>query len=208
MRIRATLFDLGGVVVGSPLHAIRAFEDAHGIRQGAVNGVVVSSGPRGAWSRLEQGELRLEQFYPAFEADCAAAGVTLDARALMEAVTTATAPRPSMLGAIARIRAAGLRVGALTNNWIVDERETGMGALRDLFDVFVESAVEGLRKPDPRIYALACDRLGVSPPETAFLDDIGANLKTARELGMTTIKVVDPDAALAELGKMLGIALG
>jgi putative hydrolase of the HAD superfamily len=64
-----------------------------------------------------------------------------------------------------------------------------------------------MRKPDPRIYQLVCDRLEVSPKETVFLDDLGANLKPARELGMTTIKVAEPDAALATLEDVLGFAL-
>ena len=71
----------------------------------------------------------------------------------------------------------------------------------------VESAVEGLRKPDPRIYALVCERLAVTPPATVFLDDLGANLKPARELGMTTIKVAETDVALAELEDVLGFEL-
>lgn len=208
MGIRAVIFDLGGVVVGSPLYAIRDFEAARGIEAGAVNRLVVAGGPEGAWSRLERGELDVGAFCPAFDAECAAAGVAMDARAMMEAIARATAPRPAMLEAITRIRAAGLRVGALTNNWAMEDGATGMGELRERFDVFVESAVEGLRKPDPRIYELACDRLGVPPPATAFLDDIGRNLKTARTLGMTTIKVDDPAAALAELAVLLGIALG
>jgi putative hydrolase of the HAD superfamily len=79
--------------------------------------------------------------------------------------------------------------------------------LRDLFDVFIESSVEGLRKPDPRIYELACSRLGVTPAEAVFLDDIGANLKPARQLGLTTIKVDEPGAALAELASTLGFPL-
>lgn len=207
MGIRAVLFDLGGVVVGSPLGAIRDFEAAHGIAPDSVNRIVVSTGRDGAWARLERGRLRLPTFYDAFEADCAAAGVTLDARALMEAIAAATTPRPAMLDAIARIRAAGFRVGALTNNWVVEEGE-GTGELRDRFDVFVESAVEGLRKPEPRIYELACARLGVALRETVFLDDIGRNLKAARALGMTTIKVTDPTAALRALGALLGLDLG
>ena len=76
--------------------------------------------------------------------------------------------------------------------------------LRELFDVFIESSVEGMRKPDPRIYELACSRLGVVPGESVFLDDIGANLKPARRLGFTTIKVDEPGAALAELASVLG----
>jgi putative hydrolase of the HAD superfamily len=207
VAIRAVIFDLGGVVVGSPLHAIRDFEAAQGIPPGPVNRVVVSTGDHGAWARLERGELSLAAFCPAFEADCAAAGVALDARALMEAVADATAPRPAMLEAVARLRTAGLGVAALTNNWVVDDDEPGTRVLRDRFDVFVESAVEGLRKPDPRIYELVCRRLGVPPPATVFLDDIGRNLKTARALGMRTIKVTEVEPALDELAALVGLAL-
>jgi len=205
VSIRAVIFDLGGVVVGSPLHAIASYERELGLERHAVNRVVVSTGHPGAWSRLERGELELEQFYPAFEADCTAAGFTIDAREMMRRIALATEPRPVMLEAIRRLRAAGLRVGALTNNWIAEEE--GTGVLAPYFDVFVESAVVGMRKPDPRIFEHACELLGVLPADTAFLDDIGLNLKAARELGMRTIKVDDPDAALDELGTLVGLAL-
>ncbi|MBI3630146.1 MAG: HAD-IA family hydrolase [Candidatus Rokubacteria bacterium] len=76
------------------------------------------------------------------------------------------------------------------------------------FDAFIESAVVGLRKPDPRIYELVCRELRVERPRAAFLDDIGRNLKPARALGMATIKVNDPDQALRDLSALLGIELG
>ncbi len=108
--------------------------------------------------------------------------------------------------------ARGLRTAALTNNWVAPERHwiatdrhaspNGFGALA--FDVVVESSVEGLRKPDPRIYELALERLAIPAEATVFLDDLGINLKPARALGMTTIKVTDPDVALAELQRALG----
>jgi putative hydrolase of the HAD superfamily len=206
MRHRAVIFDLGGVVVGSPLHAIAAYERETGIPAGFINRVVVATGVGGAWSRLERGELTLDAFFPAFASDCAAAGSTIDARKLMLRVAAATEPRPAMLEAIRRIRAHGLQAAALTNNWLTEDG--GSEVLRAHFDVFVESAVEGLRKPDPRIFELACARLAVAPAEAVFLDDIGSNLKAARALGMTTIKVVEPEAALAELEGVLGFALG
>jgi len=205
VSIRAVIFDLGGVVVGSPLHAIAAYERELGLERHAVNRVVVTTGHGGAWSRLERGELGLEEFYPAFEADCIAAGFTIDAREMMRRIALATEPRPVMLEAIRRLRAAGLRVAALTNNWVAEEE--GTGVLAPFFDVFVESAVLGMRKPDPRIFQHTCETLGVAPAETAFLDDIGLNLKAARELGMTTIKVDDPNTALDELGALVGLAL-
>ena len=204
--IRAVVFDLGGVIVDSPLHVIADYERREGITPGAINRVVVDAGADGAWSRLERGEVRLPEFYPAFEADCRDRDVVIDARALMEAIGAASAPRPRMLEAVARIRARGLSTAALTNNWVADDGR--VGGLDSHFDVFVESAVEGLRKPDPRIYTLVCERLGVAPAETAFLDDIGRNLKAARALGMTTIKVVEPEEALRELEALLGFALG
>ncbi len=205
MSYRAVIFDLGGVVVGSPLDAIAAFERDHGLPAGFVNQVVLTTGPTGAWSRLERGELTLEDFFPAFEADCAAGGQRLSARALMARVAEVTVPRPAMLEAIRRIRARGLATAVITNNWLSED--DGAGELRALFDVYIESAVVGLRKPDPRIFALACRELAITPREAVFLDDIGTNLKAARGLGMTTIKVVEPDAALAELAAVLGFAL-
>jgi putative hydrolase of the HAD superfamily len=207
MPIRAVIFDLGGVVLGSPLHAIAAYEEELGLPAGVVNRVVASTGPEGAWGRLERGMLGLEAFVPAFEADCAAAGFEIDARGMMERIGEASKPRPQMLGAIAAIRERGLRAAALTNNWASEERDDGTRALRHHFDAFFESSVLGLQKPDPRIYEHACQALAIEPVDTVFLDDIGRNLKTARQLGMTTIKVDAPDRALAELEVVLGFAL-
>jgi epoxide hydrolase-like predicted phosphatase len=114
-----------------------------------------------------------------------------------------------MTRAIERIRASGLRTGALTNNWADDGTRSSPSGLREtgLFDVIVESAVEGLRKPDPRIYTLALARLNVLASETVYLDDLGMNLKPARDMGIRTIKVVDPDVALAELETILDLVL-
>jgi putative hydrolase of the HAD superfamily len=204
--IAAVIFDLGGVVMGSPLQAIARYETDHGLPAGAINRVVVDSGDGGAWSRLERGELTLEAFLSPFEADCRACGVELSGASLMAYIAEAGVPRPQMLEAIRRLRARELRVAALTNNWVREGQRDGH-RLREHFDVFVESAIVGLRKPDPRIYELVCRELGVPPPRAAFLDDIGRNLKTARALGMATIKVDDPDLALRELGALLHLDL-
>ena len=107
--------------------------------------------------------------------------------------------------------AGGFRVGALTNNWAHtgdDDnplRHDGTRALKEHFDVFIESSVEGLRKPDPKIYELACERMGKQPGEMIFLDDIGPNLKPPRAMGMATIKVETPEQALRELGALVGM---
>ncbi len=212
MAYRAVIFDLGGVVFPSPFDAFATYERDHGLAQRFIRNVVAASAEHGAWARLERGELTMSEFHVAFEAECTTAGGAVDAAELMGAIAAGFGPRPAMIDAISRIRREGLRTAALTNNWVADDgaRNTSRGTseINDLFDVVVESAVVGLRKPDPRIYELACERLAVEPAETVFLDDLGVNLKPARALGMTTIKVVDPDAALQDLARVLAIPLG
>jgi epoxide hydrolase-like predicted phosphatase len=211
MSYRAVLFDLGGVVLGSPIHAIHRYELHIGLEKDSINRVVAATAPHGAWSKLERGELRMEEFYAAFEADCRQAGHEISASTMFEWMAEESQPRAAMLTAIGAIRTHGLRAGALTNNWVTGEDRAGpgdpTGKLRALFDVFIESSVEGIRKPDPQIYRLACQRLGVEPQEAVFLDDIGANLKPARELGLTTIKVEDPATALESLAQILDFSL-
>ena len=206
-RIAAVLFDIGGVIQDSPLHAIARYERDHVLPTNAINRAVVASGETGAWSRLERGELTLDAWCAPFEADCRAHGVAVDGKRLMEYIAEAGRERPQMLRAVAHLRQHGLRVGALTNNWAREETDPGPHRLRSHFDVMIESQAVGLRKPDPRIYQLACRELGVAPAETAFLDDIGLNLKSARALGMHTIKVDDPDTALRELSGLVGLDL-
>ena len=204
--IAGVLFDLGGVVMASPLASIARYERDRGLPDQAINRAIRASGDAGAWARLERGELSLEAFLGPFEADCRTGGIEVSGADLMRYITEASAPRPVMVEAIRRIRARGLRAGALTNNWVT-EAPRAPHPVRDHFDVFIESSVVGLRKPDPRIYELACRELGVPPAHTAFLDDIGSNLKSARARGITTIKVGDPTIALRELSDLLGFAL-
>lgn len=209
MTYRAVIFDLGGVVFPSPIDVFRDYEREQGLPHRFLSEVVLADPEAGAWSRLERGELTIAEFCTEFETECARAGQKVDAAAIMNAVGEGFAPRPEMVDAIKAIRANGLRTGALTNNWAPDEpREGGLNDLSAVFDVVVESAVEGVRKPDPRIYELACKRLEVQPGEAVFLDDLGVNLKAARALGMTTIKVADPNDALDELAAVLGFRLG
>ncbi|HEY6318994.1 MAG TPA: HAD-IA family hydrolase [Acidimicrobiia bacterium] len=210
MPWRAVIFDLGGVVLPSPLDTFRAYEARHGLPRRFLSEVVLAGGESGAWSRFERGELGPDEFARVFERECAAAGGQVDVTALLGEVATGAGPRPAMIAALRAIRAHGLRTAALTNNWRADDGAAVGERHSDLFDAFdvvVESAVEGLRKPDPRIYELACERLGVAPGDAVFLDDLGVNLKPARALGMATIKVAEPDVALAELAEVLGFPL-
>jgi len=205
--IRAVVFDIGGVIQDSPLHAIARYEADHGLAAGSVNRAVVASGEAGAWSRLERGELTVEAWCAPFERDCQAQGVAVNAVRLMQYIAEAGRERPIMLRAVGRLRERGLRVGALTNNWATEAAPADPHPIARHFDALVESRAVGMRKPDPRIYQLMCRRLGVEASETVFLDDIGANLKSARALGMRTIKVDDPEQALRELSAIVGVEL-
>jgi putative hydrolase of the HAD superfamily len=209
MTYRAVIFDLGGVVFPSPFEAFDAYDHGNDLRKGTMRSLIRTSSETGAWAALERGELNMDEFVVALEAEAFAAGFQLDARRLMGLIGSSLGPRPEMEQAIRQIRAGGLRTGALTNNWADEKQRTSPSGLHEtgLFDVIVESAVEGLRKPDPRIYALALARLNVLASEAVFLDDLGMNLKPARAMGMATIKVVDPHDALAELESILGLEL-
>ena len=206
MRYRAVIFDLGGVVFPSPFEAFDEYEYGNGLAKGSMRAFIRHSSEHGAWNALERGELTMDEFFDALEAEATAAGLSLDARKLMGLIGSSLGPRPEMTHAIARIREQNMKTAALTNNWTDEQRNSTPNGLHEMlaFDVIVESAREGLRKPDPRIYALTIARLDVLASEVVFLDDLGMNLKPAREMGMTTIKVVDPDDALAELEAILG----
>jgi putative hydrolase of the HAD superfamily len=207
MSIDAVIFDLGGVVLDSPLAALAHYEQELGLAANTVNRGIVGAGAAGAWARLERGELTMREFYAAFDREMAGLGLAVSGQTLMERIAARTAVRPAAVEAIRRLRASGRKVAALTNNWVSEDQNSKMAQLRTEFDVFIESTRVGLRKPDPRIYQLACSELGVTPGAAAFLDDIGSNLKAARALGMHTIKVDDIHVALTELGALVGLSL-
>jgi putative hydrolase of the HAD superfamily len=197
------IFDLGGVVLDSPLHEIARFERDHGIDPGLINETVMRSGAGGAWAAHERGELDRPAFVSAFEGELATVGVEVDVGDLLRRVDSMIRPRPAMVRAVGLVRAAGWVTAALTNNWTPFPDDE----FRRSFDVFVESVVEGVRKPERAMYELCLDRMRCSPGDVVMLDDLGSNLKPARAMGMRTIKVSDPIGALVELGDMLGVSL-
>lgn len=200
-RPLAVVFDLGGVVLDSPLAEIDAFEREHGLPPGIVNRTVAASGRSGAWARHERGEIPRAAFLGAFAAELRAAGAVVDTRALMERVDGTVRVRPRMLQAVRALRGEGVATAAVTNDW---EPLAG-GPLPAEFDVFLESVVEGVRKPEPEIYRRCVAALGVDPGRMLMLDDLGPNLKPARDLGMETVKVVSEAHALAVLAERCGI---
>jgi len=206
MTISAAIFDLGGVVLGSPIQAFREYERSACLPHRFVSELILAGGHGGAWSRFERGELGMPEFVAVFDAE-AGSQPGFSGAALMQAVAASGVIRPRVVSAIRTLRQSGLKTAALTNNWESDDQSSKMETLRPEFDIFIESWRVNMRKPDPRIYEHACKLLSVAPSQVVYLDDLGANLKPARAMGMTTIKVVDEDQALSELGAAVGMNL-
>ncbi|NEK59087.1 HAD-IA family hydrolase [Geodermatophilus sabuli] len=208
----AVVLDLGGVLTESPMPAFTAYEAEAGLPDGLIRRLNSTDPDRNAWARYERNELDAAGFVDAFEAEALAAGHRLDARRVLAAL--AGELRPAMVAAVQRLRAAGVPLALLSNNVAPMERTGRLGDLLGLFDAVVESSLEGVRKPEPEIYRRALTRLSdavgrpVAAVDCAYLDDLGINLKPARAMGMHTIKVVDPAAALADLSELVGVPLG
>lgn len=209
MTIRAVLWDFGGVVTTSPFEAFNAFERERGLPEGIIRRINSTNPHDNAWAQLERSDVDVAGFGPLFAAEAAALGHEVDGAEVLGLLSGRV--RPEMAEAVRRC-AERLVCVCLTNNFasgdgvgLYDaERAAEVRAVQAHFHQIIESSKVGLRKPDPRIYHLACEKMGVEPPEVVFLDDLGINLKPARELGMTTIKVVEPGAALDELEAAVG----
>jgi putative hydrolase of the HAD superfamily len=204
--IRAVLWDFGGVILSSPFEAFRHYEREHHLPQDFIRTVNAIDPHTNAWARLERAELDAEGFDAAFAAESAALGHRVPGADILALL--AGDVRPEMVTALDQVKAAGLATACLTNNIATGgESRPEVEAVMARFDVVLESSKLGVRKPEPAFYALACERLGVEPAECVFLDDLGINLKPARDMGMTTIKVTDPDEAITQLGAELGLDL-
>jgi putative hydrolase of the HAD superfamily len=210
MRARAVIFDFGGVILSSPFEGFARYERENALPEGLLRRLNATDPDTNALARLERNEVDQAGFAELFEAEARAAGHEIDGRAVLALLVGEV--RPLMVEALRRCHDR-LKTALLTNNFVLTDApgqprlEDAMAELADLFDVVIESSQVGLRKPDPAIYELVCRELGVEPREAVFLDDLGVNLKPARAMGMTTIKVDRPDQALSELEHVVGFPL-
>ena len=208
-KIRAALFDFGGVILSSPFDAFASYEREAGLPEGLIRKLNSTNPDSNAWARLERSDVSIEEFCALFEAEALEAGHTVDAQRIIGLLSGEV--RPEMVEAVRRCKDAGLITACLTNNFVIGDghvdREAEMAEVMALFDAVIESSKVGVRKPDPRFYELACSELGISPEEAVFLDDLGINLKPAKAMGMTTIKVLSPEQALADLEAVVGFPL-
>ena len=210
---RAVLWDFGGVILSSPFEAFRRYENEAGLPEDFIRSLNARNPDTNAWAKMERSEVSLQGFVDLFEAEALAQGHKLDGWRVLQSISGDI--RPQMVEALRRCKAA-FRVACITNNMRSGEgpgmarspeKAQAVADIMTLFELVVESSKLGLRKPDPLIYRHACELLDVPPESCIYLDDLGINLKPARAMGMRTIKVGDPDQAIAELEAMVGIPL-
>lgn len=211
MAYRAVLWDFGGVLTTSPFDAFNRYELARGLPRDFIRGVNAINHTDNAWARFESSRITVEEFDRAFAEETAAAGHRIpgyDVIALLGGDV-----RPRMVKVLARCKrdyqcvclTNNAKAGTGTGMSSTEDQAADVRAVMALFDQVIESSKEGIRKPDPRIYELACARMQVAPSEVVYLDDLGINLRPARAMGMETIKVVSEAQAIADLGRILGI---
>ena len=211
MAIEAVLWDFGGVFTTSPFEAFNRYEAKHGIPKDLIRTVNATNPLDNAWALFERAEIDRAGFDLKFLQESTALGHPVRGADVLPLL--AGDLRPRMVEAL-RVCKRRLKVGCITNN-MAQGHGPGMaaspeGASRSagvmaLFDVIVESSKAGVRKPDPRIYLMACEQLNVAPAACVYLDDLGVNCKPAAALGMAAIKVVSEAQALDDLSRATGL---
>jgi len=204
--LRAVFFDFGGVITESPLDGFARLERERGLPPGFIASVNLRDYHGNAWARLERSEVTPAEFDGLFAAESAALGHEVRGADVLAVIHGEL--RPTMVAALDVLRDEGFRLACLTNNVAAQSDDGGTGRYADVlarFDDVVESSKVGARKPERRFYEVACERSGVDATECAFLDDLGVNVKAARAMGMSTIKVTGASQALGELAGLLGL---
>jgi len=209
--IEAVIFDFGGVLTTSPFEAFARFEAERGYPVDIIRNTNAANHLDNAWAKFERAEIDIDSFDRLFaEESLALGGPAVRGREVLPLL--AGDLRPDMVEALRRI-GTRFKTGCITNNLPANAIGSQSGRLlyvaevMVLFNHVIESAKIGLRKPDPRIYRMMVEALGVDPNACVYLDDLGVNLKPARDMGMTTIKVVSAPQAIAELEAATGMTL-
>jgi putative hydrolase of the HAD superfamily len=211
VAIEAVIFDFGGVLTSSPFEAFSRFETERGLPVDIIRRTNAANHLENAWAKFERAEVDVDTFDKLFAEESRALGAEVRGREVLPLLQGDL--RPEMVEALKRIKAK-FKTGCITNNLPANAigsmtgRSLYVAEVMVLFDHVIESAKIGLRKPDPRIYQLMVETLKVDPKKCVYLDDLGVNLKPAREMGMTTIKVASGAQAIAELEAATGLKLG
>jgi putative hydrolase of the HAD superfamily len=208
--VEAVIWDFGGVLTSSPFEAFARFESEHGLPTGIIRRTNAANHLENAWAKFERAEVDIDAFDQLFADESLALGAEVRGKEVLPLLSGDL--RPEMVEALRRVKVK-FKTGCITNNLPANAigsasgRSLCIAEVMVLFDHVIESARIGLRKPDPRIYRMMVEALGVDPKTCVYLDDLGVNLKPARDMGMTTIKVVNAPQAIAELEAATGLSL-
>ena len=211
--ISAVLWDFGGVFTTSPFAAFATFEAERGLPKDFIRTINANNADANAWARMERNEVSAEEFGDLFEVESRAAGHAVNGGEILPLLSGRL--QPEMVTAL-RIVAKSYKTACLTNNMRTGhgpsmtrdaDKAAEIAQVMEIFGQVVESSQVGIRKPEPEFYRIACNMLEVEPSQAVFLDDLGVNLKPARAMGMTTIKVTGQAQALDDLEAVLGISL-
>ncbi|MGA0605869.1 HAD-IA family hydrolase [Phenylobacterium sp. VNQ135] len=212
MAIEAVIWDFGGVFTTSPFEAFNRFEAERGLPADLIRQVNATDPDTNAWALFERNEIDAGRFDTLFLEESTRLGHPVRGADVLPLLSGAL--RPRMVEALKACKAAGFKVGCITNN-VVSEHSPGqaegqrmagaMAQVMPLFDAIIESSKAGVRKPDPRIYLMMCDLLAVQPEACVYLDDLGINCKPAAGLGMQAIKVTGEAQALDDLSRIVGL---
>jgi putative hydrolase of the HAD superfamily len=210
LTVEAVIWDFGGVLTTSPFEAFARFERERGLPVDIIRRTNATNHLENAWAKFERAEVDIDTFDRLFAEESTALGAEVRGKDVLPLLSGDI--RPEMVEALKRVKAE-FKTGCITNNLPANAigsatgRSLYIAEVMVLFDHVIESARIGLRKPDPRIYRMMIEALKVDPKKCVYLDDLGVNLKPAREMGMTTIKVVDAAQAIGELKAATGLQL-
>lgn len=198
---KGLLVDFGGVLTTDVFASFAAFCEQEGLETDTVRDRFMKDPKaRKLLADLETGELTEEQFEPKF-----ASVLEVDPDNLVDRLFAGMRPDQKMLDALGSARRGGVKTGLISNSW--GKGRYDRSKFPELFDGVVISGEEGMRKPEPRMYELGAERVGLSPAECVFVDDLPFNLKPARALGMATVLHRDADQTIPELERLLGVSL-
>lgn len=218
MTYTTVIFDFGGVITASPFEAFNRLEEERGLPRDFVRRVNSADPDDNAWAKFERAEIDAATFDTLFAEEARALGHDLEGEAVLAVI--AGAVRPAMVAALDTLKDRGFTIACITNNvpggkmgvlgagmTRSEEAAIEVADIMARFAHVIESSKAGVRKPDPRIYLMMCEALGVEPAECIYLDDLGINCKPASALGMHAIKVTSGEQALGDLSAVLGIPL-
>ena len=208
MTIKTIIFDFGGVITNSPIEGFKLLEEKHGYDKGLITNINMNNPDDNAWAKSERGEIDIHTFLEEFEKEALEIGQKIDAREILQQLYGSM--RENMINKIKLLSdSKKYKLICLTNVlkgvdiFTPKERVKAVNHVMSYFDIIYESYKLNMRKPEIRIYQYILNEINIKPEETVFLDDLGMNLKPARQLGINTIKVVNPIDAINELDQIL-----